>query len=201
MVVDLLKRYREERGLLPKRIVVYRDGVGEGQFKDVKVQEVEAIKKARKRIGPKYKPPVTFIVVQKRHHTRFQPLHLGEPVDVNVPPGTTVTDVVTHPGDFNFFLCSHQGQLGTSRPAHYHVLCNDSRDNDMLKQLTYDLCHLVARCTRSVSTPAPVYYAHLAAFRAKNHIEGSRLPRKALLEKYKEVVKVHQNIADKMYFV
>ena len=30
---------------------------------------------------------------------------------------------------------------------------------------------MFARCTRSVSYPAPTYYAHLAAFRARTYIE------------------------------
>jgi hypothetical protein len=30
---------------------------------------------------------------------------------------------------------------------------------------------MFARCTRSVSYPAPTYYAHLAAFRARAYIE------------------------------
>ncbi|KAH7950722.1 hypothetical protein HPB52_000074 [Rhipicephalus sanguineus] len=204
MVLNLLRSsmdYRRKRRR-PQRIIVYRDGVSEGQFKEVKAKEVEAIRSACRQIHRAYNPSVTFIIVQKRHHTRFLPVHEGQPVDLNVPPGTTIDNVVTHPENTNFFLCSHQGLLGTSRPAHYHVLCNDSGDKpNELQQLTYDLCHLVARCTRSVSTPAPVYYAHLAAFRAKNHIEGSRLDRSASAQQYKDAVQVHEEIANKMYFV
>merc|ERR1719447_1830298 len=52
-----------------------------------------------------------------------------------------------------------------------------------LQQLTYQLCHTYVRCTRSVSIPAPAYYAHLVAFRARYHLvekeqdsgEGSHL--------------------------
>lgn len=29
------------------------------------------------------------------------------------------------------------------------------------------MCHMFSRCTRAVSYPAPTYYAHLAAFRAR----------------------------------
>nr|XP_037289758.1 protein argonaute-2-like [Rhipicephalus microplus] len=201
MVFNHLSFYCEHRRR-PQRIIVYRDGVGEGQFKEVQAKEVDAIKKACKRISPKYDPPVTFIIVQKRHHTRFLPIFDEQPVNVNVPPGTTVENVITHPGHLNFFLCSHQGLIGTSRPAHYHVLCKESAHTlQQLQHLTFDLCHLVARCTRSVSIPSPVYYAHLAAFRAKNHIQGSGLSREAHLEDYKVAVKVHDNIVDEMYFV
>ena len=41
--------------------------------------------------------------------------------------------------------------------------------SDELQKLTYYLCHLYSRCERSVSYPAPTYYAHLAAFRARSH--------------------------------
>jgi eukaryotic translation initiation factor 2C len=60
---------------------------------------------------------------------------------------------------------------GTSRPSHYHVLWDDNHfDADELQCLTYQLCHTYVRCTRSVSIPAPAYYAHLVAFRARYHL-------------------------------
>jgi len=60
---------------------------------------------------------------------------------------------------------------GTSRPSHYHVLWDDNNFTaDELQSLTYQLCHTYVRCTRSVSIPAPAYYAHLVAFRARYHL-------------------------------
>ena len=60
---------------------------------------------------------------------------------------------------------------GTSRPSHYHVLWDDNHfEADELQQLTFQLCHTYVRCTRSVSIPAPAYYAHLVAFRARYHL-------------------------------
>ena len=60
---------------------------------------------------------------------------------------------------------------GTSRPAKYHVICNESNfSSDELQALSFMLCHLYVRCTRSVSIPAPTYYAHLLAYRAKIHL-------------------------------
>lgn len=44
---------------------------------------------------------------------------------------------------------------------------------DELQDLTNVLCHLYARCSRSISIPTPVYYAHLAAFRARAHIQSA----------------------------
>ena len=45
----------------------------------------------------------------------------------NIPAGTTVDIGITHPTEFDFYLCSHQGIQGTSRPSHYHVLWDDNR--------------------------------------------------------------------------
>ncbi|VDK33348.1 unnamed protein product, partial [Dibothriocephalus latus] len=61
---------------------------------------------------------------------------------------------------------------GTSKPAHYHVLYDDSNwSSDDLQAVTYCLCHAYQRCSRSVSYPAPTYYAHLAAFRARDWLK------------------------------
>ena len=85
--------------------------------------------------------------------------------------GTIVDVGITHPTEFDFYLCSHAGIQGTSRPSHYHVLWDDNdMSADQLQQLTYQMCHTYARCTRSVSIPAPAYYAHLVAMRARFHL-------------------------------
>lgn len=175
MVVELLKAFFTATRHKPEHIIFYRDGVSEGQFAEVRDLELQAIRSACLALQPDgtYKPPVTFIVVQKRHHTRFMPTNDRDGVGrcKNVPPGTTIDTVVTHPVDFDFFLCSHYGIQGTSKPAHYYVVHDDYNFSaDDLQKLSYYLCHTYARCARSVSIPAPVYYAHLAAFRAKEHI-------------------------------
>ena len=53
-------------------VFYFRDGVSEGQFQTVMAKELTAIRDACWEMGEKgtYKPPITYIVVQKRHHTR-----------------------------------------------------------------------------------------------------------------------------------
>lgn len=55
----------------PQRIVFFRDGVSEGQFEKVMDWEISAIRKACMKLSAEYKPPITYLVVQKRHHTRL----------------------------------------------------------------------------------------------------------------------------------
>ena len=60
------------RGLKPEKIIYYRDGVSEGQFNDVMLREMSAIQRACKSLEATYEPGISFIVVQKRHNTRYQ---------------------------------------------------------------------------------------------------------------------------------
>merc|ERR1712240_345493 len=117
-----------------------------------------------------YEPPMTYLVVQKRHHTRFFPTDSNKYRNGNALAGTVVDQGINHPTEGDFYLVSHEGIQGTSRPCHYQVLWDDSNFTaDDLEVLAYYLCHLYSRCTRSVSYPTPTYYAHLVADRARKH--------------------------------
>ncbi|PKA66209.1 Protein argonaute 1A [Apostasia shenzhenica] len=176
MIRELLISFKRTTGEKPQRIIFYRDGVSEGQFYQVLLHELDAIRRACASLEPGYQPPVTFVVVQKRHHTRlFANNHMDQhSVDRsgNILPGTVVDSKICHPTEFDFYLCSHAGIQGTSRPAHYHVLWDENKFSaDALQTLTNNLCYTYARCTRSVSIVPPAYYAHLAAFRARFYME------------------------------
>ncbi|RCV23302.1 hypothetical protein SETIT_4G288700v2 [Setaria italica] len=176
MIRELLISFKRSTGQKPQRILFYRDGVSEGQFYQVLLHELDAIRRACASLEANYQPQVTFIVVQKRHHTRFFAHNHNDQNSVdrsgNILPGTVVDSKICHPTEFDFFLCSHAGIKGTSRPAHYHVLWDENNFTaDALQTLTNNLCYTYARCTRSVSIVPPAYYAHLAAFRARFYME------------------------------
>ncbi|KAH9299202.1 hypothetical protein KI387_030884, partial [Taxus chinensis] len=177
---------------------VTRDGVSDGQFEMVLNNELGALKKAFEALGwaeqpetgvdqgPSSKKPrlgksplVTFIVVQKRHHTRFFP-SAEKPGPTlkngNILPGTVVDSVICQPKVFDFYLCSHAGIKGTSKPAHYNVLKDENGFSpDDIQKLTNDLCFTYVRCTRSVSIVPACYYAHLAAKRARVWIDSENI--------------------------
>lgn len=88
---------------------------------------------------------------------------------------------------------------GTSKPAHYHVLYDDSNwTSDALQMFTYHLCYAYMRCTRSVSYPAPTYYSHLAAFRARDWLSGLDQPA-VLLDSGR--FRVHTSQVDGMFYL
>lgn len=173
MIRELFIAFRRSTNMKPHRIIFYRDGVSEGQFSQVLFYEVDAIRKACASLEDGYQPPITFVVVQKRHHTRLFPTGRETDRSGNILPGTVVDTKICHPTEFDFYLNSHAGIQGTSRPTHYHVLYDENKFTaDAMQMLTNNLCYTYARCTRSVSIVPPAYYAHLAAFRARYYMEG-----------------------------
>lgn len=73
-------------------------------------------------------PKITIIIVSKGHHVRFFPLapNAADNRSKNCLAGTVVDTDIVHPTEFDFYLQSHGGILGTSRPAHYNVLHDEN---------------------------------------------------------------------------
>ena len=97
ITVQLLKKiFASAKGRKPERIIMFRDGISEGQFLKVLSTELQALKAACRELEEGYEPLITYLVVQKRHHTRFFPATNNKDymyMNGNVIAGT----VVTHP--------------------------------------------------------------------------------------------------------
>ncbi|KAJ7878523.1 argonaute-like protein [Mycena olivaceomarginata] len=215
MTKDLLANYmsyREQaekvKPSAPKRLIFYRDGVSEGQFQQVLDNELPFIKQACQEL--KIAPRITLVVVGKRHHIRLFPVNDRDADrSGNCPAGTVVDRDIGHPTEFDFYLQSHGGLLGTSRPAHYSVLYDENNLNaDAMQALSFALCHVYAASTRSVSIPAPVYYADTVCARAKIHFdpfsqqsESGTTEASENLEKFKQdYLPLHKDQKLRMYF-
>ena len=99
MMEERLKLYQNKKRALPRRIIVYRDGVSEGQFNLVIQEELPEIVKSFEAFGnakQPYRPKLTIVICGKRHHTRFFPTD-GQFADQNgnPRPGTVVDRGVT----------------------------------------------------------------------------------------------------------
>ncbi|KAG6572421.1 Protein argonaute 16, partial [Cucurbita argyrosperma subsp. sororia] len=168
----LLDFYKTSNGRKPTQIIVFRDEVSESQFNQVLNIELDQIVKAYQHLGEVNVTKFTVIVGQKNHHTKFfQP---GAPE--NVPPGTVVDTKVVHPKNYDFYMCAHAGMIGTSRPAHYHVLLDEiGFSPDDLQNLIHSLSYVYQRSTTALSIAAPICYAHLAASQMSQFINFEEL--------------------------
>jgi aubergine-like protein len=165
-IAKCLVAYKEENGALPQRIMMYRDGVGDGQLKHVYETELKAILKALKvtyETEDQPSPKFTFVVVTKKINTRLL-LDLGNGKYDNPPPGTVADDVITMPERYDFFLIACTARQGTVSPCSYNVLFDSSGlKPDQIQLLTYKMCHLYFNWSGTVAVPAPCQYAHKLA--------------------------------------
>lgn len=159
-----LEKYHEVNGVLPERIIVFRDGVGDGQLRAVFEHEVPQLNECFKRSGGQdYNPKVAIVVVKKRINTRF--FARSGPSLNNPCPGTIVDTTVTRPIWYDFFLVSQSVRQGTVTPTHYNVIWDTTGlKPDHMQRLAYKMCHLYYNWPGTIRVPAPCQYAHKLAF-------------------------------------
>ncbi|KAG2133863.1 ribonuclease H-like domain-containing protein [Suillus cothurnatus] len=170
LVYRAIYEFHKRTGFPPMRIIFFRDGLSEGEYALTGKEEIEDITGAiddiwRDKGVKDAKPELTFIVVGKRHHVRFFPKNRNDgDKSGNCPAGFVADQGVGNPAVRDFYLQSHGGLLGTSRPSHYITLRDDiyKHNTDDLQELAFTLCHAYARATRSVSIPAPIVCARSA---------------------------------------
>ncbi|KAG2007096.1 argonaute-like protein [Coprinopsis cinerea AmutBmut pab1-1] len=174
MMIERLDLFVKKNRILPERILVYRDGVSEGQYRTVIEEELPKIKKAFRKFDRQkpYLPQLTIVICGKRHHTRFYPTNAEDADDKGNPkPGTVVDRGVTSIYHFDFFLQAHGGLQGTTRPTHYFVVHDEiGFSADMIHGLTNAVSYMFARATKAVSLVSPAYYADLACERGRCYI-------------------------------
>ncbi|TDH12570.1 hypothetical protein EPR50_G00048300 [Perca flavescens] len=158
-----LKAYLKFNNCLPSRIIVYRDGVGDGQLHSVVNYEVSQIMDSIKSMGHDYVPKLSVVVVKKRISSRFF-AHINGKV-TNPPPGTIVDSEVTRPEWYDFYIVSQAVRSGSVSPTHYNVVYDTSGlKPDHMQRLTYKLCHMYFNWQGIIRVPAPCQYAHKLAF-------------------------------------
>lgn len=186
-LVDALKKYHDVNHKLPDRVVLYRDGVGDGELAMVKDFEVEQLKECMVQSGNKeFRPKLAVIVVQKRINTRLLALEMNSSDLSNPPPGTVVDHSVTKNDWYDFFVVSQHVRQGTVTPTHFVVVHDELGWNaDRIQALTYKMTHLYYNWPGTVRVPAPCQYAHKLAF-----LVGENLKKEP-----------HPQLNDKLFFL
>ncbi|XP_064633620.1 piwi-like protein 1 [Lineus longissimus] len=161
-ITAALKKYHEINHDLPGRIMIFRDGVGDGQLARVADYEVQQITECFRHFGD-YHPKLGVVVVQKRINTRIWSV-MNRDLE-NPPPGTIVDHTITRRDWYDFFLISQHVRQGTVSPTHYVVVHDSSGlSPNQIQRLAYKLTHLYYNWPGTVRVPAPCQYAHKLAY-------------------------------------
>ncbi|KAJ5591873.1 uncharacterized protein N7459_002242 [Penicillium hispanicum] len=181
---------QNNRNNYPENIVVYRDGVSEGQYDTVLDSELPLLKRACAAVYPpadqkRGLPHIAIVVVGKRHNTRFYPTADADADrSANPLPGTVVDRGISESRNWDFYLQAHSALQGTARPAHYFTVWDEifyprhpaapgsgaPGAADVLQDLTHKMCYLFGRATKAVSVCPPAYYADLVCTRARCYL-------------------------------
>ncbi|KAI4118568.1 MAG: hypothetical protein LQ345_001405 [Seirophora villosa] len=121
---------KHNRGALPERIIIYRDGVSEGQYRTLLHDELPQVRAAcKEKYAGGRSPQISIIVCGKRHHTRFYPTNEKD-ADMynggNPLSGTVVDRGVTMEKGWDFFLQAHSALQGTAKPTHYVIIHDEN---------------------------------------------------------------------------
>jgi hypothetical protein len=221
-----LDLWRTRNKSLPTNVVIYRDGVSEGQYQKVLDEELPAIRQAISEVYAPTdvkngSPKLAIIIVGKRHHTRFYPTK-NEDADEktgNLKNGLVVDRGVTNYGNWDFFLQAHTPLHGTAKPAHYYVVYDDlfrklapnkgsTSAADALEKITHGLCYLFGRATTAVSVCPPAYYADLVCERARCYLADQFAPSSSPSigsgstgTHSSTDIKLHPAVKDKMFYI
>nr|XP_038022885.1 piwi-like protein 2 isoform X2 [Anas platyrhynchos] len=163
-LADALQCFHEMNHCLPKKIVVYRDGVSDGQLDTVVKYEIPQLQKCFDTFE-NYQPSMVVVVVQKQISTNF---YTDTSERLACPPAGTVIDhTITSTEWQDFYLLAHRARQGCSVPTRYVCVLNTANlSPEHLQRLTFKLCHLYWNWPGTIRVPAPCKYAHKLAFLA-----------------------------------
>nr|SZF06481.1 protein argonaute-2-like [Psoroptes ovis] len=210
MIGELLQEYKKSNQRFPETLLVFRDGVSEGQFDKIKDIELPQIQKAALACNSKIK--IVLFIVQKRHHTRFVSIRGGHGFkndSHNVPSGTVVDNSIVDPKFDSFYVNSHFSPLGTSKPTKYVIIRDDLKMSpNQLQQLCFFMCFNCVRFRGVIAIPTPIRYADLCAYRSKLHIEAqtrviklnSKEKEEQIIAKLNRWVKIDKRVQKLLYY-
>lgn len=181
MLTRLALWQKSNNGNLPQNILVYRDGVSDGQFNMVLTEELPKIQAAAKAVYRGTLPNITIVVCGKRHNVRFYPTNSRDQDRTSNPLNGCVVDRgVTRPIYWDFYLQAQAPLQGSARPAHYIVIYDeiftnpkvntDRKPADVLQELTHNICYLMGRATRSISYSTPAFLADKFCDRGRKYL-------------------------------
>lgn len=167
-MINAIRKYHSINGFVPQKIIVYRDGVGDGQLEAVLnievAQAINAIKfYMRDNHAGEPDPHISYVVVQKRINTK---LSLRQNGRVSNPlPGSFLDHTITHPEYNDFYLVSQHVNQGTVSPTKYIILTETGPLKvEHHQKLAYKMTHMYYNWCGTIRVPAPCQYAHKLAY-------------------------------------
>ena len=162
MVIECVEEFKATNKKLPKKILFYRDGVGDTMIDLVKTKEIEKIKEELVKNYGKDRPSLTLVMVTKRISDKMFGTS-GSSV-VNPSSGTILSGHIVK-NEMEFFMVAQKVTQGSSNPTRYQVLLNECEyDQQTLEEITFFQAFNYYGWSGAVKVPAVCQYAHKLAY-------------------------------------
>jgi len=167
-------RYNKDTKIKIKNLIIYREGLNEGQRKMALNFEMTQIKTAL--TDEQIKVHITdpkfclifvngrcetklFEVINKNREEGIEKYYLNQSLQVdNVPVGSLLESTIVSRDRWEFYLNSALALAGTSNPTHYIIgYDNTDLEADFVYKMTYNLTYLYYNNNKSVRVPAPLH--------------------------------------------
>ncbi|PAV92323.1 hypothetical protein WR25_03128 isoform J [Diploscapter pachys] len=182
---NMLAHFQKNHGKQPKRIVVVRDGVSEGQYEMVLRDEFAALTEGWKLHQQRSKgklpfPPAAVFIGTKRSGIRLFAKDQRGTIQ-NVAAGTFVQNGVVRPHLNEWVMVAAKPIKGTAQPVTFQPISDAiGMDNDERQDLMYYLTFLHQVSNGTISLPEPLYQADEWAKRGRNlwqaHVDLVKYP-------------------------
>lgn len=154
MVNKSIRKWKStHQGNMPRKIIVFRDGLSEEQLLMCQSREIPKMRSGIQMAKTHQNDPTPLLVVictVKRHNVRFyqEGLNSRGHFRENPVPGSMIhRRVVLEPNRHEFFMISHSPLQGTARPVHYIPLETD------VTLTTNDLARMVSLLITILTSP------------------------------------------------
>ncbi|KNZ50220.1 hypothetical protein VP01_453g12 [Puccinia sorghi] len=168
LLTELLEKWGKNNPALkfPRKMVIFRDGVSDGEFTQVLESEFKAAKGKTFSFGggslfenkKLINQVLSLISVSSFSCDNLHCVCQKVNRSGNAPAGTVLDHQIGDPNLFDFFSQTQAGLQGTSRPTRYVVLKDESNASaDQLQSIIQIISSGFQRATRSVGLATPAY--------------------------------------------
>ncbi|KAL4512578.1 hypothetical protein ABPG72_020415 [Tetrahymena utriculariae] len=164
IVAKTIEAYVKNTKTVPSEVVVYRQGLGEGQIQQSFNLEIKAIQTGFYNFKAGFNPRLAFFQVNRKIGQKFYQKPSGNKNEIQNPATGTIVASQVVQNNFEFFMAAQNCNSGVCTPTKYTCLFNNTNlKEDQLWQLTYFQTFNYYNWQGPVRVPAAMKYAEKLA--------------------------------------
>lgn len=165
--------------IYPKRYLIYRSGVSDGEKKNLFREEIQTIENYLKNNSKD--PEIIYTIINKKSDFKFFEKINGDLK--NPSDGTIIDKVVTSLGCYEFYLQNQFVNQGCATPTHYHVLySNMNIPKEEFQKITFHMSYYYWNWPGPTRLPACLKFAETYS-KSLGNFEGNRSVMEKLRDK------------------